>query len=585
MFLQTCLQYIKSKRVVWLGLLISIFAVLNLYLFKNYRVAPLSIQKISFETNLNANDILIYITKKNAFGTDFSEPYHPLAKHDTLVFDMKDIQVRSFRLYVGIKKDSLFIKNIKIENDNIELLSLSNFTFNGISNRKLVNDFGMFFASEQNGYLELKKSHISFNEVLVSEVLVFLLSFLLSVLSLFAIRDFSIDFSQIKALSVLFFLGAIFLPHPIFNIAFILSLALVIRDFNFKQLLASNASVCFILYFLLFILINFFTTTTFNKKITETLIPIFLLPIYFASIPKYNYLKVFPISAFFLSIYFFGSSLLDGVIYSNINYFSFDAFTKYLHPVYFSYLLLFSLVYLELEDSNLYNKAIFRMVLLTSLLFCGSKLIISLTILFFSYRFFRKKVVLGFSVLAILIVSILLFSPTKKRFIEVVNLSNLSILSERPLKSVHDERLNGLTLRLIIWQESLSSISNSMELFFGKGVGDEADLFLENKLLKRGLEPGQAKYDPHNQFIATLFKFGIIADFLILVICISLFYKGTRDRNHLLVYFVVIFFIVMFTESILQRVVGINFFISILLLLSTRITYPSKYLENSNHRD
>jgi O-antigen ligase len=219
------------------------------------------------------------------------------------------------------------------------------------------------------------------------------------------------------------------------------------------------------------------------------------------------------------------------------------------------------------------------------MLCCGSKLIISLTVLFYAFQFVKKRAYLGYIFIGVIIVSILLFSPTKKRFQEVFDLKSLSVLKENPVPSIRDSRLNGLTLRLIIWQESLNSLKNSRDFFFGKGVDKAADKVLEDRLSQRGLAVGHTKYDPHNQFIATYYKMGFIGFMVLVGICIYYFYLAIRKRSSLLLYSIVLFSAAMFTESVLQRVVGIYFFICILLLLSEPLTNPTQHVENSDTRN
>jgi O-antigen ligase len=188
---------------------------------------------------------------------------------------------------------------------------------------------------------------------------------------------------------------------------------------------------------------------------------------------------------------------------------------------------------------------------------------------------------IGFA--SFVIIAFLLFKPTRERFIAIFNLNDISILKDSPLNSATDARINGLTLRLILWQE-VFHLMNKEDFILGKGTGKDADKLLEEKLVKRGLEPAHTHYDPHNQFITTYYKMGLLGLILLILICAYNFYKALADKNKLLLYSCLLFVTAMLAESVLQRVVGIYFFVTILLLQSNSIFETKFNFEDSNTR-
>jgi O-antigen ligase len=544
----------------------------------NYQFGNVAIQSVSVETNIGVNDLLVYGTSTRDFGINFEKPFKAKKQGNFLEFDLSSQQTRAFGIYVGPKSDSLFIKNITLNfSDSSEILSFKDFKSRGLNIDENDGNYEKYFSSNPNGYFLLKKNRISKIEFLKVEILILALGILCTLLIFIVFQNLSFErFKTLKFKStwVYVFLISIFLPQPLFNIAFISSMVFIIKDFNLKSFLVNKAGLIFVGYFVWFLINNLLFSSPFNMPALETMLPVLCLPFYIASVPKNDYLKVFPITAFLLGLYFLSTSALDVYLFFNLNYFSFDAFTKYLHPVYFSYLLFFSIIYLELNPPS-YHKNGVLILLLIALLLCGSKLIIGLTFLFYVYKIFGKKKYVGLSAITLLMVSVFLFAPTRKRFMNISNLNNLSILSDRPIKSVHDPRINGLTLRLIIWQETIESL-DKIDLLFGKGVGEEASVLLQKKFTERGLEIAHTKYDPHNQYITTLYKLGLIGASFIIFACIYLFCLGFKSKNKLLLFSIVLFTCAMFSESILQRIVGINFFISILLLLSNRLSNESK---------
>lgn len=525
---------------------------------------------------------------EHSAGVDFSRPIKAIVENGIYTFKLPGT-ARNFRLYIETANKTATLEKLSLVYADKE--KIIPFTETKLTDVHRLNDQQPTFiniANSPNGYLGLKREMISQSEFVLASFIILLCALLLSFLCIITLPGF-FNFEQstfnLKIFSVCFFLFSIFLPIPIFNVAFILSFALVLRDFNYRQFIASKTGLMFLLFFILFVSSSIFISQTYNKSFTETMLPFLFLPFYFAFIPKAAYLKMFPLTAILLALYLFATSFIDAAIFRDLTCFSFNAFSKYLHPVYFSYLLFFAIVYIEISPDSSVRKFPALTILLLALISCASKLIISLTLLFYGLRFFKKNRLIGGSIIIVMIVGILLFTPTRKRFQEIFDLHNLSILADHPIQSFHDARLNGLTLRLIIWQESLDAIDNVKDLVFGKGIDKNAENLLQQRLETRGLESGHTRYDPHNQFIASLYKMGLLGLLVLAAICSYLFYQAYKRKNTLIFYGTLLFTLAMCTESVLQRVVGIYFFICILLLLSNPIINPARHFENSNTRN
>jgi O-antigen ligase len=244
----------------------------------------------------------------------------------------------------------------------------------------------------------------------------------------------------------------------------------------------------------------------------------------------------------------------------------------------------FSLIYIELEGRDRFNKFLFVPVLGIALLCCGSKLMIVLTGLFYAMRLFKKRPYFGYAFLIITFGVILLFAPTRKRFQEIVNPKSFSILKEDPILSKHDERLTGVTVRLIIWQESLETFDHVKRILVGQGVDQKADRLLQDRLTSRNVDASHIKYDPHNQYITTLYKLGLAGLLVLVLFCVCVFRIAYLRHNRLLLFTMLLFVIAMFTESVLQRATGIFFFLTLILLQTFLILNPT-HLENSNPGD
>lgn len=552
----------------------------NIYLLTMYRVGPAAVEKLSFSSNLKEDELLIYVSREHGTAMDFNNPIHPKLIDSRLVCDLAGMKVRKFRIYILKQADSVLVNNISLTYAlHSETLHSNQFRTDKL--RKTSKDA---YASELNSYFELKKNRITINELVLAEAMILLVClplafFLLYIFNRF-IKHFFVPFS-LKSSGVVLYIFSIFLPQPYFNIGFIISFALVVMDFDYRRFLAGKAGLLVLLYFLWFIVSNVFISETFNMKLLETMLPFFFLPFYIACLPQGRYLWAFPVAALMFSVYFLFTSLIDFCFFQSLSVFSFDAFTKYVHPVYFSYMLVFSMMYLEFNDEKQFNKILALPLLGLALLCCGSKLMIVLAGLFYALQLFKKRPYFGYAFLALTVAVVLLFAPTRKRFQEIINPKSFSILKEDPILSKHDERLTGVTVRLIIWQECLETFSAVKHVLFGQGVDQKADRLLQNRLTARNVDASHIKYDPHNQYVTTFYKLGLTGLLILVALCVCVLRIAQLSSNRLLLFSMLLFVIAMFTESILQRATGIYFFITLLLLQIFLILNPTHF-ENSN---
>ncbi len=565
----------------WL-LLVAALLCFNIYLFTHYSVGPATIEKLSFSSNLKETELLVYASQEHSNTMDFSHPIQPRLVDGQFHCDL-GMKIRKFRIYIVKDTDSVILNNVKLlYADRSESLPANEFNTDKL--RKITPEL---YASELSAFFELKKSRITVPELVLAEILIllFCLPLVLFMTYLYArsIRHFYVPF-HLKSFGVGLYLFSIFLPLPFFNIGFMISFALIVMDFDYRRFLAGKLGLLVLVYFLWFVISNVFVSESFNMKLFETMLPFFFLPFYIACLPQRHYLWVFPVAALIFSLYFLLTSFIDYSFFRNVSVFSFDGFTKYVHPVYFSYLLVFSIMYLELSDEKHFNKWLFLPVLGLALLCCGSKLMIVTTGLFYALQLFKTKPYVGYAFIAIAVAAVLVFAPTRKRFQEIVNPKSFSILKEDPIVSKNDERLTGVTVRLIIWQESLETFNTVKQILFGQGVDQAADHLLQNRLASRNVDASHIKYDPHNQYITTFYKLGSVGLLILLAICAYVFRVARSRHNRLLLFSALLFIIAMFTESVLQRATGIFFFITIFLLQTFLIFNPT-HLENSNPGD
>lgn len=375
------------------------------------------------------------------------------------------------------------------------------------------------------------------------------------------------------------FLISIFLFHPLFNVMLIVSLIFYLRKFDILEFWNNKINVLFTALFLCYLLSTIFSAQNGLKDFStvERLLPFVLLPALFSSVHLKNSVHFIAASGFLVGMVLFFLASIDTLLIGNIEFFSFDNFSKYYHPVYFSYILFFTICFVE-EQMDSKSKYYIQFALFGLLLFLGSKMVL-LTALFLYLLFYLnlkknwKKAILlvaGFTVL------FSLFKPVQNRFKEIIDFDDLSVLKEKKLES-NDERINGLTMRIILWREAIGTLESWPEFIFGKGAAKSNETALRNRLNDLGLTE-HLNYNPHNQYVDTYIRTGLVGLFILLAILGYAIYQGMRINRKLLLVYGLFMFSCMFSEVVFGRVRGVYFFTVVLIIL----TNTKPYAENSN---
>ena len=156
--------------------------------------------------------------------------------------------------------------------------------------------------------------------------------------------------------------------------------------------------------------------------------------------------------------------------------------------------------------------------------------------------------------------------------ITIVSLALISLvlLKTAPLMTQRFSTLSSLVLdshntdvRYSIMEANTNVIKQNP--VFGVGVGDKMDALTA---AYQSLSGDNKILSPHNQYLDTLICTGILGLLILLLILSLPLIKGIREKNYLLIAFVFIIAVSSFTESILERQMGILFFCFFLGLLS-----------------
>lgn len=559
-----------DKRFPWLyAFMLSLlfFAVMMTYILKQYDVSAEKFELLKLKINASADKLLVYPLSQNGIEPDFSNPIAPVQFGDTLVFQLN--KCRQFRLYFTTAGNYLFANEGSIVTETgLQLPAFSRFERSVFYKPKAAT-FPLNIIVDENAFLQVSKLNISKAEFMLFTGIAAAASVLAAMLMLFLFGDFfkglSI-FSRLQIGAAAIFCLAIFLPLPAANIALMASFLLLLKEFKLPRKRAAFLVALPLFYFVWMLVVTLYRSGVYYSPLIETSLPFFFLPLYFLCCSGFSFTKAFLPAALLLTLFFITAAIFDFSLFHNVGRFSFDAFTIYFHPVYYAYLIVFAIIVLVFQSSHYSNfqQGLAFAILGAGLLFAGSKLMIGFATVFILQTVYRKHKIAAVAVAAVLMGVLLLFAPLRKRFLEIENLNHLSIAKENSI-SKNDARINGLSIRIIIWQECLAELNSAGDLLLGKGTGKEVDDRLHNRLVKRGLVAGTTWYDPHNQYIATLYRFGVPGLICLLLMLASGIRLALKHNNQLLLWSTLLLIVAMLTESILQRAAGVYVFICILL--------------------
>lgn len=361
---------------------------------------------------------------------------------------------------------------------------------------------------------------------------------------------------------------------------------------NFRLLLNLNFAVFFLFYLLL--VIGLIYTEDFKSGVfqLEQKLSLLVFPLIFATIPKINAIKQKKMFSFFVLICFLASlyCLCAGLVnnygrnkfgHVDLAYFTNQDLAGYIgsHSTYFSMHIAFSVFILA---GHIKNKAADRRYLLVFLtlgvyfvlfLFLLASRIVLLAFLFISCVYvirlvFRKR--LGpysfFAILAglsLFLAASLKTDYFKSRFSEVYNFRGADLIGSN--------NENGVTQRVFFWKNGIEIISRSP--LFGYGTGD-ANIEFKKQYERLLLEHpdytpsvinaihffARHQYNAHNQFLQVLILFGFFGLAIFILLLARSYYIAFLERNVLHFSLLTIVFFACFTECILDRQIGIEFF-------------------------
>lgn len=224
-------------------------------------------------------------------------------------------------------------------------------------------------------------------------------------------------------------------------------------------------------------------------------------------------------------------------------------------PIYLSFYGNFALL-MTLENgllTNKYLKGVIAFFIFCSILLIAAKVgIIAVFVLLIIYGFFKLK---GTSFILFLIfflgltISIFSIRFVRERFI---------LPTEYDYTWPDPHQWNSFTLRLAIWNCSLTAMERNILWGYGTGDGQKA---LEEVYTEVGFTRALAEsYNSHNEFFTTTLDIGLFGLLILVTIIAASIYRSYSNKNYIQLNFIILSLIFFLVESMLLRQKGVVFF-------------------------
>lgn len=270
------------------------------------------------------------------------------------------------------------------------------------------------------------------------------------------------------------------------------------------------------------------------------------------------------------------SALINYLKTNNVYEFFYYQLAKGFHPTYLSMYIIIAMfflsefdaksIFLNYKYSRLIRGIVFAFFIIYTLMLVSKAAILSLLFLLSIFitlkflKFLKFKVLIVISVLALFSLQFLLIKNVP---VVSYRFSHMSQATQTYI-SKSDEAspeafIDGTSLRINLWKKSLKiGFENPI---MGTGTGGETIEL--NKRLESLMTNIQEKttYNSHNQYLQTFMSLGIPGLTILVLIFIAGLKFCIRNKDILFFYFLSVFAINMLFESILERQLGIIFFV------------------------
>lgn len=240
------------------------------------------------------------------------------------------------------------------------------------------------------------------------------------------------------------------------------------------------------------------------------------------------------------------------------------------HPIYISSYFSVGLLLILYSPFKSKVLSVFTFIIIFSGLIVLSRKgsIIAFLICALSYFLSNKKsLVKGFTFLIIISIIFVSFSEIKNRFLEVITKNKIE---------KNPETSTGI--RIIVWENAFNIAFNNN--FLGYGAGDVQSV-LNAKYLEQGYKRiADGNFNAHNQFLQVGLTVGYLGLIVFAGSLVFMIYNFGIKKDKKSISIVVLFILILFTESYLERQNGIFFF----SLIISMLTFVDHEKENFNNR-
>ena len=316
------------------------------------------------------------------------------------------------------------------------------------------------------------------------------------------------------------------------------------------------------------------------QKLSMVLLPIIFLPFVPEAQVTERIKKWFLTGLFGASFFFLVRALIlsthftpEGVTFkpnpSGVpweNYFFYVRFVEPFHPTYFSMYLSLGIVFIasyvkKIEEIK--SRALYYLTwifLLVIVFFTSSRIGILVSVLISLIATFwiikrRGKLVVAVVLTFFTVVGGLILHKNER-----VGTSINQLDEYFQGKEMENELARNSFVRFDIWR-NFTDVFQDNSIFTGVGVGDVKRALVQ-VYEKKGIESAyQNQLNAHNQFIQTLVACGVLGLLLLLTIIGYAFWLAYKNRDLVLLLFMLIISINFMFESVLERVFGVIFFV------------------------
>jgi len=577
---------------------------LNYYNIDNSYNDSLIVQ-IKFKNSLDRKEIQLY------YSASVNAKSHYTNDQRTKVFvNNQTADFKFFTKYIPILlrvsfdkniKDTISIKQVSINliDQNIDIDLTKFLAHPSIQVLKKKSDFIKIDLTPKNGikydpYIYLENpvyiNKITTTEIILILIIISLLSFLISQLSVYLLNYKTSPESINSILLFLLIISLLFKEHWISKSTILIGLYTLFLFIKKKTKLKDINYYGFSLFFI-FAVISLTWSTNIDNSLPKIIgfLPFIILPIWAKFLnSKIRYDIIFKYVGIIFMLISIATILLASFRFNSSHQMSEFYYHTLASPlstnaIYISLLyliiFLFDLFFLLRKKEKIEVFDFFTLtILFIYILLLSSKLIIILLIFStcivlypsLKLRFKNRKLIRAGIVIisSIFLVIFLSHNNLSKRFDKVLNIEKIKEVYS--LNEFGDTYMwNGLNLRLLQLRAFYDIETNDhFNSLIGVGLNNGQVLLNERykyykldtgkKWEKNG---GYLSYNFHNQYAQILIELGFIGFLLLIYLFYRLIVNAINSRNFLLFSIVFIFILIMFTESILVRQKGIMFFV------------------------